>query len=216
MVSMSENANAPDWRALSQFVRRIDEDRWISSRYAPSGPRQAMTGLYAFNYELAKVRTIVSEPGLGAIRFQWWRDALDEIEAGKPARAHDVARAVADLVQREKLSPATLRRLIDGHETAFEVNDRAQEPEAFLMSAAAQLLSSRHGWGLEIKQLAPAYAAARRRDTKAHGPVLPKAPPVLRSAVAHARLRHAYADGLEPGRLKKRMTIMRAVMSGQV
>ena len=35
----------------------------------------------------------MSEPTLAAIRFQWWRDALDELQAGT-VRAHEVVRAL--------------------------------------------------------------------------------------------------------------------------
>ena len=92
---MTKRQTAENIKLLDKRLQREDEDRWLSSRYAPLEARQKLVALYAFNLELAKVRTIVSEPGLGAIRFQWWRDALEEIAENKPPRKHDVVLSVA-------------------------------------------------------------------------------------------------------------------------
>ena len=98
MGSMPNTTNPlskTQWAAIDKRVRKVDEDRWISSRYAPSAQRRALTALYALAYELARVRLAVSEETLGLIRFQWWREALTELEEGKPAREHDVCLALA-------------------------------------------------------------------------------------------------------------------------
>lgn len=200
------------WKRLDDRLRRDDEDRWLSSRYAPAEARRALVALYAFNLELARVRTAVSEPGLGAIRFRWWRDAVAELLKGKPPRQHDVIEAVAEA----KLSEKTLAGLIDGHEQAFESGDRTLEPETLLMRAAIGRLTLAHAWGENIGILAPAYAAARRGDTEETGPVFPKAPQVIRPAVCHAVLRFDYATGRRPGPMAKRITILRAVLQGRV
>ena len=72
------------WKAIDARVKRVDEDRWISSRFAPEIYRNSLIALYALAYELARVRLAVTEETLGAIRFQWWRDALTEIAEQKP------------------------------------------------------------------------------------------------------------------------------------
>ena len=85
MGSMPNTTNPlskTQWAAIDKRVRKVDEDRWISSRYAPSAQRRALTALYALAYELARVRLAVSEETLGLIRFQWWREALTELEEG--------------------------------------------------------------------------------------------------------------------------------------
>ena len=200
------------WKRLDERLRREDEDRWLSSRYATADARRSLVALYAVNLELARVRLAVSELHLGAIRFQWWRDALGELEAGQPARKHDVVEALASAA----LPHRTVTGLIDGHEAAFEAGDRALEPEVLLMRSAVSLLTGPHGWGEHISVLAPAYAAARRGDTDVTGPILPKAPDAIRPAVCHAVLRFDYAAGTRPGALTKRWKVMRAVLSGKV
>lgn len=70
--------------ALDAEVRRVDEDRWLASRFAPAPVRAGLIALYAVNHEIARTADVVREPGLGHIRLQWWRDAL-----GDPARANE-------------------------------------------------------------------------------------------------------------------------------
>jgi NADH dehydrogenase [ubiquinone] 1 alpha subcomplex assembly factor 6 len=96
-------------------IRRFDRDRTLTVLAAPSGAAADLTVLYAFNLELALIRDSVSEPMLGQIRFQWWREALDGIAAGQP-RQHAVVKALADLMARRRLGRAHLDRMIDARE----------------------------------------------------------------------------------------------------
>lgn len=83
-----------DLSACGQLVRENDPDRFFCTLFAASEKREALFALYAFNHELARVAESVSEPMLGEIRLQWWREALDGIEAGTPRR-HDVVEGLA-------------------------------------------------------------------------------------------------------------------------
>jgi len=60
-------------------LRRGDRDRFLTALFAPADRREALFALYAFNLELARIRESVSQPMLGLIRLQWWRDGLDAI-----------------------------------------------------------------------------------------------------------------------------------------
>ena len=71
---------APFLFALSLFVSLL--------LYAESTPREALLALYGFNYEVARVREVVSEPMLGHIRLQWWRDVISAAFSGEPPRRH--------------------------------------------------------------------------------------------------------------------------------
>lgn len=215
--ALSDNAlDEKQWRAIDDRVKRVDEDRWISSRYAPDASRRALIALYALAYELARVRLAVSEETLGNIRFQWWRDALEEIEAGKPSRAHDVCLAIAEECAAGRLKIGALQKLVDGYEAAFESEDRAREPEAWLAATAANILMPIHNWGTEIQTIAPAYAAVRRNESKAFGEIVKAAPKPIRPAIAHFRLRKFYYEGKTPGPIKKRLSILKAIRTGEV
>jgi phytoene synthase len=80
---------------LDALVRRVDPDRWLSSRFiADPKARADVIALYAFNYELARVAGGVSNALMGEIRLTWWREAMEEVAAGQPARKHPTVAAV--------------------------------------------------------------------------------------------------------------------------
>jgi phytoene synthase len=58
------------------------------------------------------VREIVSEPLLGEIRFQWWRDALEGAANAGEAKTNPVAAALLDTIARFDLPKAPLLELI--------------------------------------------------------------------------------------------------------
>lgn len=203
------------WKQLDVQLRRKDLDRWLSSRYASSDKRQALLALYLFNYELARVRMVVSEPTLGAIRFQWWREALEEAASGKP-RQHDVALALNEAMLASVLDSAALISLIDVHEQAFKAQDRSLEPEVRLAGIATKVLVPAHGWGEAIAELAPHYAALRRGEAVGYGPVIARCPSDIRPAIAHFRLRRIYARAKPVGAFSRRTCVMSAMFSGVV
>jgi len=96
-------------------VRRHDNDRYLTALLAPSGRREALFSLYAFNIEVAKTREAVSEPMVGQIRLQWWRDAIDTIYAGKPPD-HVVIDRLAEAIEDHGLSRAYFDTLINARE----------------------------------------------------------------------------------------------------
>ncbi|MGH6839727.1 MAG: phytoene/squalene synthase family protein [Methylocella sp.] len=100
-----------DYAHCEALLRREDKDRWLASLFVPLKFRPHIHALYAFSLETARVGKIVSEPLLGEIRFQWWRDALDGTNDGD-ARANPVAAALLDTIARFDLPEAPLRELI--------------------------------------------------------------------------------------------------------
>lgn len=60
----------------AEALKRRDSDRYLTALFAPAARRPALFALYNFNAEIARVRDSVSEPMMGAIRLQWWRDAV--------------------------------------------------------------------------------------------------------------------------------------------
>jgi len=80
---------------LAADLRTGDPDRFYTSMFAVEAARKRLLALYAFNLEVARTRERVSEPMLGQIRLQWWREALDEIAENRP-RNHPVCLAMND------------------------------------------------------------------------------------------------------------------------
>lgn len=110
-------------------MRRHDRDRFVTALFAAPGRREALFALYAFNYEVARIREAVSEPLLGSIRLQWWREAIREINEGKPPRQHEVAVPLAVAIQQHNLDAELFNGMLDAREA-----DLTGEPPASLQA----------------------------------------------------------------------------------
>jgi phytoene synthase len=102
-------------------VRRYDYDRYLTTLFAPADRRAALYALLAFNLEIAKVRETVTEPLLGQIRLQWWREAIAQIYDDGPdrtleARRHAVVNPLAEAIHGHDLSRHAFEQMIDGRE----------------------------------------------------------------------------------------------------
>src|SRR6184192_565741 len=91
---------------VAALVRRHDRDRYQTALFAPADRREALFALYAFNYEIARVRELVSQPMLGQIRLQWWREAVAAAFAGAPSRQHEVAQPLSAVIADHRLTRA--------------------------------------------------------------------------------------------------------------
>lgn len=98
--------------ACAAMVARSDPDRFASAMTAPMHVRGDLMVLYAFNLEVARAPWVTSEPLLAEMRMQWWTDTLEEIATGKPARAHEVAGPLSEMIRRHALPTEPLRALI--------------------------------------------------------------------------------------------------------
>lgn len=128
--------------AVEDIVRTDDRDRYLSTFFAPDASRPHLLALYAFNAEILKVRDSVSEPGLGMIRLQWWRDTIESIHAGNGALGHPVAEALAAAIAAGGLPTQALLDLVTAHE--FDLfHDRMPgltELEAYMGEAYSRLI----------------------------------------------------------------------------
>lgn len=140
--------NAEDLEHVADAVRRNDNDRFLTALFAPAEARPALYALYAFNLEIAKVAETVSEPLIGRMRLQWWRDALDGIFAGRPAPRHAVAESLADIIRDRELSRDRFMRLIDGRERDLEPDPPATLED--LIDYADATSAALVGLGLDI------------------------------------------------------------------
>ncbi|HEX3888821.1 MAG TPA: squalene/phytoene synthase family protein [Phenylobacterium sp.] len=125
---MSEPQSAPpDAGDLDALIRRIDPDRWLSSRFiGPPELRADVVALYAFDNELARAPRVASNSLLGEVRLTWWREALDEIFEGRPVRQHPAAQALARAVGRRGLPRDLLETLIDARYRELDATPMAE------------------------------------------------------------------------------------------
>lgn len=171
MASVVE-AEMPAAPSLAAFVRQYDRDRFAIAMLAPEHRRENLFALYAFNYELAKVRESVREPMMGRVRLQWWRDTLAEIAAGQPPRRHEVAEPLARIIRAHHLSQSTLTRMIDAREqdlmpdpptTFTQLEDYVEATGGGLNSLALQALAVKDSKGaaqIAARHVGVGYALA--------------------------------------------------------
>ena len=112
---------------IGAIVRRHDPDRYQTVLFAPARCREGLFALYAFNYEVARVRESVTQPMLGQIRLQWWREVIEAAYAGTASRRHPVVEPLAAVIVERALSRGHFDRLIDAREV-----DLADQPPATL------------------------------------------------------------------------------------
>ena len=200
---------------LDQKIQAVDEERWLSSRYATADQRAALIVLYAFYCELARVRLVVTDATLGNIRFQWWRDALAELEQ-EQVREHDVCLALQAVLTEGVYKASDLLELIDAHEAAFLADDRAAEPEGRLAEIAGQSLTDTPMPFDQIKAIASAWSALRRGEASSEPLAKIKIPFASRPALAHFRLRHIWRRRGTAGRLQSRLSVLIAMLTGRI
>jgi len=136
---------------IGALVRNHDRDRFQTALFAPAALREALFALYAFNYEIARVRESVREPMLGQIRLQWWRDVIDAAYTGTTPRRHEVVEPLTAVIREHGLSRAHFDRLIDSRErdldpappaTFAELEDYAERSSAPLIQLALEVLGA--------------------------------------------------------------------------
>ena len=110
---------------VAALVRRHDRDRFQTVLFAPAAHREALFALYAFNYEIASVRERVSEPTLGRIRLEWWRETIAAAYEDGPVRSHIVVEALTDAIRGHGLTREHFDRLIDARERDLDDEARA-------------------------------------------------------------------------------------------
>ena len=239
MTAPQPHAPAPDGYCRD-LIAGADEDFHLSLGYAPPAARPRLAALFGFLVELRRIPAAVSEAPLGEIRLQWHREALDEIVAGRPPRAHPVVAALA-ASGAVPAARVTLEGMIDArarllYEPAFRSVDdlrmflaAAEAPMARLalgaadpcVTAAAQALGEAHA----LARLAPALAPSLAQDAAAaalalyaqHAPALSGLAADAFGAVAYLALTrgHAARPGGEVWPVMKRLALFKAVATGR-
>ncbi len=235
-----------DTETLDDLVRRVDPDRWLATRFiADAAARADVIALYGLNYELARVAGGVSNALMGEIRLTWWREAMEEIAAGKAPRKHPNVEALAasgfdpsalavltdarfvDLDEGPLKDEAAVLAYIDGTAGALAVLaarrlDSRADPHAVKGAARA--------WGLagllRLKQAGRSRLpedwtqeqVKQRVQTQlraARGEVK-RLPVAAFPAVAPAALARAYVSGREIGELEKKARLTFSVATGRL
>jgi NADH dehydrogenase [ubiquinone] 1 alpha subcomplex assembly factor 6 len=201
--TLRRSGGANHGRGLSPaatLVRLHDRDRFQTALFAPAEHREALFALYAFNFEIARVRESISEPMLGEIRLQWWREALDAAYSGVAPRRHEIVMALDAAIRPGRLSREHFMRLIDARQRDLDPEPPANFAalEAYAEASSAPLIVL----ALEALDAAtpPAREAARDIGIAYALSGIVRALPHL-TLIGRAVLPDEIARGLDPGAL---------------
>lgn len=151
---MSNAHTASD--SVRASVRAHDHDRYLSTLFAPKEVRAGLMALYAFNADISRISETVSEPMLGEIRLQWWRDALENLDKGQ-STGNPVADALGRAIIRHSLPKGLLQGVIDAR--VFDLSGGPmpdmQAMKAYLQKTQGALFS------LAVRIIGGAEAAAK-------------------------------------------------------
>jgi len=130
-------------------ARAYERDRYLTALLAPAEHRAALLAIAAFAGEVGRIPATVSEPLLGAIRLQWWRDTVEAFPAGLRS-GHPVGDALGAAQRRYGLPVGLLHGIIDGQEMGLGADPPTDEAalrvhfaktEGALFELAARVLS---------------------------------------------------------------------------
>jgi 15-cis-phytoene synthase len=205
-------------------ARAYERDRYLAALLAPTAVRDDLIALAAFAGEVGRIPAFVTEPMMGRIRLQWWRERLESKTSG----GHPIATALIAAMARHALPVAALIGLIDAHEDSLD--NRPFSDEAALCAyvdhidgcqfAMAALICGRAADTALIQDAGRAYGLARvlieTPATLSHGRVLlplslisgTPAPDLQQMGVATAAVRerasaHLAAAAAPVGRLSR-------------
>lgn len=137
--------------ALRRIARDGDPDRTLAALFAPPAARASLLALIAFNVELARIGEQVSEPSLGEMRLEWWREALERAARGE-STGQPVADAMGARLRAHPHLRLTLERLIAARRFDVAVktmpddaalNDYVDGTAGAMFAAAAELLGAK-------------------------------------------------------------------------
>lgn len=118
---------AETWELVRQAARAGAYDWYVSALLGPREARDDLLTLAAFAAEIGRIPQVVSEPMMGAVRLQWWRDSLVASPGAASAEASGspLVDEVRHMAARRGLPSGLLLALID----AQEIELQADPPE---------------------------------------------------------------------------------------
>lgn len=157
-------------------LRSLDGDLFLCHLFTPDERRTDMLTLYSIYADSARIPFIVSEPMLGAIRYQWWREVID----GK----HLDTAPISVFLNSSSLPRDLLHKLINAREELFDKEEpnlydieySAHEIGIPFMQSALRVLGEDNedilpegmlkaaGSGFELLRLSTAYPGEIQAD----------------------------------------------------
>ena len=179
-----------DRAAVRESARSQEPDRYLSALLAPHAAREDLITLAAFVGEAARIPAIVSEPMIGEIRLQWWRDAIEAPQSDS-LTGNPVADAVTGLIRRRGLPMDLFTHVLDARLTDLYADPVPDEATFVAYLEATQ----RTGFDLAARILGVANSTASEKVLMAAGEVYGLARVLLALPMHQARSRNPFPVG---------------------
>ncbi|MEM9279946.1 MAG: phytoene/squalene synthase family protein [Pseudomonadota bacterium] len=105
-----------DSEYILKTLKTLDPERYLAVLYLPQEVRSDIASLWLFDAEISRIPDIVSEPTLGEIRLQWWRDL---VKSGDNAGSGPLARSLVSVIDRHNLPREVFNACLDAR--AFDL-----------------------------------------------------------------------------------------------
>ena len=154
------------YRHCEQLVRAHDRDDYLAGLFAPADRRPYLFALYAFALEIARVKMLVKEPMTGAIRLQWWLEAIEGLRA-EEAAANPVMTALQDAARQTNVSLAPLTDAVEAREAELRGTPPVAAAAAVFIMAARLLGAEGEAIAIAADNAAQAVALLETEPGKA-------------------------------------------------
>lgn len=103
-------------------IQKVDYDRFISSVFIDKEYRGQVATIIKLNIELSRIKNKVSDPNLGLIRLQWWKDAILSLyDKNQKTESFALKNELKELISNNKqLIKSDFIDFIEGRELDFE------------------------------------------------------------------------------------------------
>lgn len=153
------------YRHCEELVRAHDKDHYLASLFAPAECRPFLFALYAFALEIARVKTLIREPMAGAIRLQWWHEAVSSLRV-EEAAASPVMIALQDAARQTGTSLAPLTVAVEAREAELHGAPPIGAASAVFIMAARFLGADSDAVAVAADAAAQAVMFAREQETQ--------------------------------------------------
>jgi phytoene synthase len=165
-------------------ARSTEPDRYLAALLAPRAACSDLTALAAFQGEIARIPIMVSEPMLGEIRLQWWREAF-ATQGNGTMTGNPIADAVGTVMRARSLPEKLFLNIIDARSSELDPHALLSDPavdtyfnsaEGAAFQLAAHVLGVNEQPGVSELMYAAGQAYGRVRLLRSFPRTLAKGP----------------------------------------
>ncbi len=111
MAAAKGHSTGDTFEAVRSAAREHAYDDYLVALLSPLAQRADLITLAAYFGDVSRIPLAVTDPNLGEIRLQWWREAIEQGSGS----GHPIADALIDAAARNSWPAVTLLQPLDAH-----------------------------------------------------------------------------------------------------